>query len=181
MTHQPTQTQPLPLDPATLTTLLRTTVDTLPHHPNASEAEKAAERAAASAVITALRPRDPVEAMLVARLVAAHYAAMDALRCASRSDLPPVLHLRYQDKALALTRMTTTLLHELTRRQAGPALQPVALPASVPAPRAQQAPATAPSAPAQQATPASRPETAAARQRPLKLAWSQAHPTRPEG
>jgi hypothetical protein len=140
MTPQPTQNPALSLESATLTAMLRTTIDTLPHHPDAPEAEQAIHRQAAFEIIAALRPRDALEALLAARLVAAHYHAMDAFRCAAQRDLPINLLLRYQGKAIALSRLMTTTLRDLNRRQAGPALQPEALPAEVPAARAQPAP-----------------------------------------
>jgi hypothetical protein len=143
MTPSPSQNPALSLEPATLTAMLRTTIDTLPHHPDAPEAEQAIQRQAAFEIIAALRPRDALEAMLAARLVAAHYHAMDAFRCAAQRDLPFNLLLRYQGKAIALSRLMTTTLRDLNRRQAGPALQPEALPAPVPAARAQPVPSAA--------------------------------------
>jgi hypothetical protein len=144
MTLQPSQHPTLSLAPATLTAMLRTTIDTLPHHPDAPEAEQAVQRRAAFEVIAALRPRDALEALLAARVVAAHYHTMDAFRCAAQRDLPINLLLRYQGKAIALSRLMTTTLRDLDKRQAGPALQPEALPAEVPAARARPAQPTAP-------------------------------------
>jgi hypothetical protein len=161
MTPPPTQTPTCQLDDATRATLLRSVFRALPHLLNATEAEKTGEREAAFALIIALNPRDPVEAMLVARLVVAHYALMDAYRSAARSDITAILHLRYQGKAIALSRLTNALMRELKKSQAGPAL-PATLPASVPAPRAQQAPVATPDAPVSQAAPASQPATASA-------------------
>jgi len=143
MTPQPSQNPVLSLEPATLTAMLRTTIDTLPHHPDAPEAEQAIQRQAAFEIIAALHPRDALEALLASRLVAAHYHAMDAFRCAAQRDLPINLLLRYQGKAIALSRLMATTLRDLNRRQAGPALQPEALPAPVPAARAQPAPSAA--------------------------------------
>jgi hypothetical protein len=161
MTPPASQPQPTQLDPITLAVMVRATMDAVPHHPDASAEEQAAQRHAAFTIIAALRPRDPLEAMLAARIAAAQFHIMDDLRCAAQHDLPPNLRLRYRASAVALTRMQEAAQRELTRRQAGPALQPAALPASIPAPRPQPAPATAPSAPARQAAPASRPEAAA--------------------
>ena len=157
MTPPPTQTPTCLLDDATRATLLRSVFRALPHLLNATEAEKTGEREAAFALIIALNPRDPVEAMLVARLVVAHYALMDAYRSAARSDITANLHLRYQGKAILLSRLTNALMRELKKSQAGPAL-----PASVPAPRAQQAQVATPDAPVSHAAPASQPSTAAA-------------------
>jgi hypothetical protein len=165
MTAVSVQLPPLALDPATRSTLLQTIVDTLPYIPNASDAERAAQRDAAFALVAHLDPRDPVQAMLAAHVAAAHHACMNAYRCAARPDLPPALHLRYQAKAAVLSRLTSTKMRELKRLQADAAL-PASAAASVPGARAPQAPAIAPGAPVRQAAPAPRPETAAAGQRP---------------
>jgi hypothetical protein len=78
MTALQVQAPPLALDPATRGTLLQTIVDTTPYIPNASEAERVAQRDAAFALIAALDPRDPMQAMF-----AAHHACMHAYRCAA--------------------------------------------------------------------------------------------------
>jgi hypothetical protein len=165
MTAITVQAPPLALDPATRSALLQTIVDTLPVIPNFSDVERAAQRDAAFALVAQLDPRDPVQAMLAIHVVAAHHACMNAYRCAARPDLPPALHLRYQAKAAVLSRLTATKMRELKRLQADAAL-PASAAASVAGARAPQAPATAPGAPARQATPAPRPETEAAGQRP---------------
>jgi len=162
MTAIQVQGPPLALDPATRSTLLQTIVDCLPHIPNASEAERTAQREAAFALVERLAPTDPVEAMIAAQVVAAHYACVNAYRYAARSDLPYDLHLRYQAKAGSLSRLTTAKRRELLRHQAA---QPT-LPAAIGAARAAQAQATAPSVPARPATPAPRADETAAGQRP---------------
>ena len=153
----------LALDPATRSTLLQTVVDTTPYLPNSSEAEKAAQRDSAFALVAALDPRDPVQAMLVAQIVATHHACMHAYRCAALPNVPPVLHLRYQGKAVALSRLVATRVRDLRR------LQDAALKASAAAsaagPRAAQAPVSAPDAQVRTAPPAARPWFAAAGQR----------------
>jgi hypothetical protein len=151
--------------------MLRTTLDALPHHPRASAEEIATLREAAFRAIATLRPRDPLEAMLAARIVGVHAHIMDNLRDAAQPDLPPVLKLRLQGRAVALGRLMDTTLHTfLDRQKTAVARQPAALPVPVPAPRAQPAPAAAqadaPSAPARadtkpQAAPAARPAAAA--------------------
>jgi hypothetical protein len=165
MTAVSVQLPPLALDPATRSTLLQTIVDTLPYIPNASDVERAAQRDAAFALVAHLDPRDPVQAMLAIHVVAAHHACMNAYRCAARPDLPPALHLRYQAKAAVLSRLTTARLRELKRHQADAAL-PASAAASVPGPRAPQAPATAGGVPVRLATQAVRPEVGATGQRP---------------
>jgi hypothetical protein len=99
MTPSPAQPQPIPLDPITLGAMRCTTIDALPHHPQASAEEITRQRNAAFLIVAALRPRDPLEAMLAARVVAAHHHIMDNFRCAAQRDLPPNLQLRFQPRA----------------------------------------------------------------------------------
>ena len=163
MTAIQVQAPPLALDPATRSDLLQTIVDTTPYIPNASEAERAARRDAAFALVVALDPRDPVQAMLVAQLVAAHHASIHAYCCAALPGVPPALHLRYQGRATVFSRLAGTRLRELRR------LQDVALKAAARAtaagPRATQAPATSSGGQVRAAAPAARPWFAAAGQR----------------
>ena len=85
--------------------------------------KEAARREAAFAVLAMLHPRDPLEAMLAARIIAAHFHALDAFRRAADTEQPPALQHRYQGKAIALTRLAGAVMRELTRRQVGPALR----------------------------------------------------------
>jgi outer membrane biosynthesis protein TonB len=147
MNAPPTQTPALPLDPDTLATLLRTTADALPHHLGTSAEETATLRNAVSIAIARLRPRDPVEALLAARIVAMHYHIMEDLHRAAQPDLAPGLQLRFQARAHALGKLVDAMLFDLRDRQTAPVLWPGALlPASVPEPRAQPAPVPAPRA-----------------------------------
>jgi hypothetical protein len=139
MTPPPTQTPALALDPDTLATLLRTTVDALPLHPSASADEATTHRHAAFIAITTLRPRDPMEAFLAARIVAVHYHVMANLRSATQPDLPAGLQLRFQGRAIALSKLMDATLFELRDRQTATLRPPAALPASLPAPHAQPA------------------------------------------
>ena len=164
MTSTPTPTDNCPLGLATLNTLLRSTLDALPHHPQATADEIAQQREAAMLVVAALGPRDPVEAVIAGRYVAAHHAMMEAFRCAAQPDLPPALVLRFQGKAIGLARMTTVALRELERRQEGPPMRVVPLP-PVPESRPQPAPA-AQTAPAPQPAAGARPAQAVARPAP---------------
>jgi len=169
MTAITIQGPPLALDPATRSTLLQTVVDTLPHTPNASDAERTAQREAAFALLARLAPTDPLEAMFAAQILAAHYASMNAYRQAARSDMPHDLRLRYHSKGESSARLTSSKRRELLRHQAS---QPV-LPAGFAAARAAQAQATAPGAPARPAAPAPQPKAAAA-QRPTTPAQAAA-------
>jgi hypothetical protein len=159
MNAQPTQTPALPLDPDTLATLLRTTADALPHHLGTSAEETATLRNAVSIAIARLRPRDPMEALLAARIIAMHYHIMEDLYRAAQPDLAPGLQLRFQARAHALGKLVDAMLFDLRDRQTAPVLWPGALlQASVPEPRAQPAPVPAPRAqPAPEAARASTP------------------------
>jgi hypothetical protein len=145
----------LPLDPATLRSMLRSTIDAVPHDPDASVEELTNLRDAAFTVIAALRPRDPLEALFAARCVVAHYQLMDNFRCAAQRNLPPSLVLRYQGRAVELSRLMDGTMQDLRRRQAYPALQPTAEPVQAPSPAAQPTQAEpAQAQPAQPPTPA---------------------------
>jgi hypothetical protein len=143
MTPPPTQTPALALDPDTLATLLRTTVDALPLRPSATADEATTHRHAAFIAITTLRPRDPMEAFLAARIVAVHYHVMANLRSATQPDLPAGLQLRFQGRAIALSKLMDATLFELRDRQTATLRPPAALPASLPVPRVQPAPEAA--------------------------------------
>jgi hypothetical protein len=140
----PHQTEtPSALDPNLLAVIIRSTLDTIPHHPDASAEERDADRRAAYTLLTTFRPRDPMEAMLAARIVASQFHLIDDLRCAALPDLPTPLKLRHRRSAATLTLMHQAAQRELIRRQAFPALQPATLPAAIPAPRPLPAPAAA--------------------------------------
>jgi hypothetical protein len=138
-----TETASLPIDPATLAAMQSAAIDALPPRPAAGEAEKADQRAGALAFLAALRPTDPVQAMLALHIVASHYAAMEYFRRAARDDMPIELHLRTVGKAVALCRMLDRAMRDLAGRQGTfvrrPGARPAVLPASGPAVRAQPA------------------------------------------
>jgi hypothetical protein len=144
MTPIQTSAEPLTLDPATFNTMLRSTIEALPHHPHAT-AEARAERCdAAFFAISALRPRDPLEAMLAARIVALHYHAMYNLACCLEPNMPSDLQLRCQARGESLGRQSDKMRAEyLHNQQTNPARRPAGLPASAAvAPEPQPAPQT---------------------------------------
>jgi hypothetical protein len=176
MTTFQTSAEPLPLDPATFNTMLRSTIEALPHHPHAT-AEARAERCdAAFLAIAALHPRDPLEAMLAARIVALHYHAMYNLACCLQPNTPSDLQLRCQGRGESLGRQSDKMRAEyLHNQQTNPARRPAGLPASAavarepqpqpqpqPAPQAAADPTAAPPATeaAPKLTPAARPAAA---------------------
>ena len=120
------------LDPASHAEMIRLTLNALPHLPNTTEAGKVAAREAVVALLAHLGPRDPVEAMLATQLVLAHYHAVITFCRMALGDLPIDLHHRYQSKAIALTRMCHTAIHDLQRRQGGAGKTVAARRASVP-------------------------------------------------
>src|SRR5271157_2573715 len=146
MTPPPTETASSTLDPTLLAVTVRAALDAIPHHPAAQAEEIEADRQAAFTMMGMLRPRDLLEAMLAARIVATEFQIMDAMRGAAQPDLPPNLKARMRASASAMTRMHDAARAELTRRQAYPAAKPAALPMAVPAPRPKPAPAPAPAA-----------------------------------
>jgi len=112
MTNIQTSAEPLPLDPATLNTMLRSTIEALPQHPHAT-AEARAERCdAAFFAISALRPRDPLEAMQAARIVTLHYHAMYNLACCLQPNTPSDVQLRCQARGESLGRQSDKMRAE---------------------------------------------------------------------
>jgi hypothetical protein len=67
-----------------------------------------------------------MEAMLAARIVSAHHAAMDCFRRAARHDIDDNAALRLQGKALSLANLALRTLRELRKCQAQPPAYPVA-------------------------------------------------------
>jgi hypothetical protein len=165
MTPPATQTQPDPLDNTCLAAVIRTTMDAIAFHPDAGPDDRAAICHFAYTIIRTLAPRDVLEAMMAARIAVAHFHLMDSLRRAAADDMPANLRLRYRANAGALTRMQDVAQRQLTRCQALPARQPLALPVAMPAARPQPAQIVAPIPPVQQAAQVSRSQVAAG-QRP---------------
>ena len=181
MTTIQTSAEPLPLDPATFNTMLRTTVEALPRPPGATTEQLAETRHTALLAIAALHPRDPLEAMDAARIVALHFHAMHDLDCAMQPHVSGELQLRCEGRAMQLGRQSDKMRADYFKRQkTEPARRPAGLPASAavtPEPQAQAqtaphaaaadamaAPPTAEAAP--KPAPAARPASAAAAARP---------------
>jgi len=174
MTPIQTSAEPLTLDPATFNTMLRSTIEALPQHPHAT-AEARAERCdAAFLAISALRPRDPLEAMLAARIIALHYHAMYNLACCLQPNTPGDLQLRCQARGESLGRQSDKMRAEyLHNQQTNPARRPAGLPASAAvAPEPQPQPQPAPQA----ADPTEAPPTARATPNPIPAARPGAAP-----
>jgi hypothetical protein len=141
MTTIQTSAEPLPLDLATFNTMLACTVEALPYPPGATAEQRAQKREAALLAIAALHPRDPLEAMLAARIVALHFHAMHDLACSIQPNVPGKLQLHCEGRAMQLGRQSDTMRVDYLKRQmTEPARRPAGLPASAavtPEPQAQ--------------------------------------------
>ena len=138
--------------------LLRTLTATIPAQPDETEAEYAERFAAATTAWAAFRPRDTVEQMLAAQIVAAHYAALDCLtRAAETEDSTKAERLRRSHATM--TRGMRDTMRQLDERQqhpadteAPPAIEPI------PAPRRRPAEPNATHYPMQSEKPAAAPK-----------------------
>ena len=182
MTTIQTSAEPLLLDLATFNTMLACTVDALPYPPSATSEQRAERREAAILAIAALHPRDPLEALIAARIVALHFHARYDLACSIQPNVPGPLQLRCEGRAFQLGRQSDMLrIDYLKRQKTEEARRPAGLPASAevtpeprtqpqPAPQAaagevKAAPPTAEAAP--KPAPAARPAAAAPAARPV--------------
>ena len=163
MTTIQTGAEPLPLDPATFNTMLRSTIDALPHTPHATAEARAEQRDAAFLAIAALHPRDPLEAMLAARIVVLHYHAMYNLACCIQPNTPSDLQLRCQGRGESLGRQSDKMRADYLRhQQTNAARRPAGLPASAaiaPEPQSQPQPQPQPAPQAAAADPTAAPPT----------------------
>ena len=185
------QAQPLPLHEATFSAMLRATVDALPHHPRATAEQVATVREAALLFIASLRPRDPMEAVLAARIVALDRHVMWNLACAAHPGVAADLQLRAQGRAGTLGRLLDATRDEYRRLQADAPCQPVGLPtwvapgaawaaaAAEASSPAEEAPMEAPAAPAGEPRAAEVAEAAPAAQPPVPVAAEAAAPAAP--
>jgi len=98
----------------------------------------------ARSLFDTLKPRDVLEAMLAARLVAAHCAAIDGYARATQPEVAEVMVLRLRANAAAVSRSFDAALRTLARRRA-PVAQPRAeRPAAPPARQSAAAPKAEP-------------------------------------
>src|SRR5580692_8966593 len=108
----------LPLDQATTDETLATIFGAQRLDPERSPTQVQTQRDAGAALISALHPRDPVEATYAARAAAAHYGSMECFRRAMRADAPDGVGLRWTGKAVALSRMNIEMVRILRACQA---------------------------------------------------------------
>jgi hypothetical protein len=107
-------------DPTFLDHLIATLAGTWP------EGSAEERRRAALAALEALQPHDIVEAMLAARMIAAHHATMDGFRRAMQPGVNDADAVRLRNNAIAATRSFDAALRTLGKRQgaAGKPSQP---------------------------------------------------------
>jgi hypothetical protein len=150
------------LDPITLNEMCRATIAALPTEAGASVDEIVEQRRAALIAVASLRPRNPVEAMLAARIIAAHNAGMECFRRAAIPDTADAMALRLHSKAISLANLAVRLHRELQKLQVEVSAYPV--PAGMAEAEAELAPPPAkPVAPTQPAPAAALPERLDAR------------------
>ena len=104
-----------PIDPFTQN-LLRTLVATIPAQPDETDTEYEERFAAATTAWAAFRPRDTVEQMLAAQIVAAHHAALDCLTRAAETEDPARADKLRRSHA-TMTRTMRDLMRLLETRQ----------------------------------------------------------------
>jgi hypothetical protein len=116
----PEETTPMtfPIDAAFLDSMIETLAGAWP----GGSAED--RRHAARAAIAALQPRDLVEAMLAARMIAAHHAAMDGYQRAMQPGVGDAEAVRLRNNAIAAARSFDAALRTLEKRHQPPAETP---------------------------------------------------------
>jgi hypothetical protein len=113
-------TQPPPITTAGVRDMLMSMLDTLSVDPKRNVEELKVQRQAAAATLSALQPRDAIEAELAARTVTAHYAAMDCFRRAALPEVSDEMAIRLRASGSSLSRMAERLMTALERRARAP-------------------------------------------------------------
>jgi hypothetical protein len=107
-----------PIDPALLDSMIETLAGAWP-------GESAEDpRHAARASLEALKPHDLIEAMLAARMIAAHHATMDGYRRAMQPGVSDAEAVRLRNNAIAAARSFDAALRTLEKRRQAPADAP---------------------------------------------------------
>jgi hypothetical protein len=106
------------LDLAVIDATVCGVLDTLPRSPDASPEETAVLRQAALMTIAALDPATPLQAMLAAQVIAAHYAMLDDLRRAMLPEATGAMAVRLRSNSVAMSRLMIATLRELRAMQA---------------------------------------------------------------
>jgi hypothetical protein len=120
LTTAPEETNPmtLPIDPAFHDTMIETLAGAWP----GGSAED--RRHAARAALEALKPCDIVEAMLAARMIAAHHATMDGYQRAMQPGVSDTDAGCLRNNAIAAARSFDAALRTLEKRRQAPADAP---------------------------------------------------------
>ena len=107
--------QPEPLFASFVALLIDTLARIVPGTGGRAEATR---RDIARALFEALKPRDAVDAMLAARMLAAHYAEMDGYARATQPGLTDEKVIRLRANAIAASRSFDAALRTLEKRRA---------------------------------------------------------------
>jgi len=134
--------EPTPIDPNTPFTrnLLGGLTATIPAQPDETDDEYAERFTAATTAWAAFKPRDPVEQMLAAQIVAAHHAALDCLNKAVETE-DAALADRLRRSHATLTRTMRDMMRLLDRQQQRPVTEAPVMPAIAPVPPPRRRPA----------------------------------------
>ena len=127
-----------PNDPFTRD-LLRSLVATVRAQPDETEAEYAERFTAVTAAWASYRPRDPQEQMLAAQIVGAHYAALDCLSKAARTEDQAQAD-RHTRSHAAMTRTMQNMIRLLANQQQRPVVTAPPMPAIEPIPQPRRRP-----------------------------------------
>jgi len=146
------------IDPAFLASMIEAVALTFP--PETAEDPVAAAHAA----LAAMQPRDLIEAMLAARMIAAHHASIDSYRRAMLPGLSDPDVIRLRASAVAASRSFDAALRMLEKRRA-PATSPRNPAGATPRPRRARARKTR--------SPATRPRRSPRR----NMRWTTTRPT----
>jgi hypothetical protein len=110
-----------------LSFMLNAVLAALTMDPNRDVEDLKCEREAAAAMLTALQPRDAIEAALAARAVVAHHAAMECFRRAALAEASELSVGRLFAKAMALSQMSMQMMRMIdARKRAAPGAWPSA-------------------------------------------------------
>ena len=143
MTDQASQPEFPYLPRVTINATLQQIADALPRDPAAPREALAAAMKVVTAALFGLRPRDPIELALAARIVIVQAVMADCMRRANQPGLPEALRYRNINQSIALCRLEDTTYARLTDRQRHAVVPPAGWQVTLPEPRP-QAPYVAP-------------------------------------
>src|ERR1700761_3973285 len=115
-----TAIQPTDLEAASFSYMLSSVLTAVSRDPLGTAEHHAVQRDAAAASLVGLRPHGPVQHMLAARTVAAHFAAMDAFRRSGSDDATDEVIRRERGMAFTMSRLADTTHRSLEAHQLTP-------------------------------------------------------------